>query len=174
MERVCIELSLENVWRSFRAFRKGKYASEELIDFEYYLEQNLFQLADELQKGRFQPGVSRTFMVSDNKRRKISVSPVRDRVVHRLLYDYLVPLYDHTFIYDVWSCRKGKGLDGAVERTQKFLAKYPKAYVWRSDITKFFDSVNRQILFSIISEKIKDLKALLLLKCLILNTDRGG
>lgn len=52
------------------------------------------------------------------------MASVRDRIVHRLVYDFLVGIYDETFIYDAWSCRKGKGLLGAIERTQEFLMRY--------------------------------------------------
>jgi len=73
-------------------------------------------------------------IVNEKKRRDIAVASVRDRVVHRLLYDYLVPLTDMQFDYDVWSCRMGKGLHAALRRTQYFLNKYDHSYVWRADI----------------------------------------
>lgn len=88
---------------------------------------------------------------------------MRDRVVHRLLYEYLVRTYDKTFIYDAWSCRKGKGLIGAIERTQYLLKKYPRSFVWRADIVKFFDNVDHAILESTLSRKIADKTATRLL-----------
>lgn len=84
--------------------------------FSYYLEENLRKLQTDLENGHYTHGGYKTFIVTDNKRREISVASVRDRVVHRILYEYLVPIYDKTFIYDAWSCRKDKGLLGAIER----------------------------------------------------------
>jgi hypothetical protein len=81
-------------------------------------------------------------------------------VVHRLIYDYLNTIYDKSFQYDVWSCRKGKGLAACIERTQKLLRRYLGSYIWRSDIKKFFDNVDHGTLMRIISRKIKDPKAL--------------
>jgi len=117
----CIDLSLRNIWKSWFEFRKGKRVSDELNDFQYHLEQRLFELFRDLNNGAYRHGGYRKFVVRDNKRREISVSSVRDRVVHRLVYDFLVDLYDKTFIYDAWSCRKRKGLLGAIERAQEFL-----------------------------------------------------
>lgn len=89
---------------------------------------------------------------------------VRDRVVHRLLYEYLNGIYDKTFIYDVWSCRKNKGLLAAIERTQKFLNRHADSFVWRADIKKFFDNVDRQTLLKILFLRIKDNKTMNILK----------
>lgn len=87
------------------------------------------------------------------------MASVRDRVVHRLVYDHLVRIYDKTFIFDVWSCREGKRLLGAIERIQFFLKQsedcgsakqhtgqvYPggTSWVWKCDVKKFFDSVDQ-------------------------------
>ncbi len=158
-----IDVGLKNIWRSWFAFRKGKRPTAELHEFQYYLERNLFSLFTDLNKGTYRHGGYRKFTVSDNKRREISVASIRDRVVHRLVYDFLTPLYDKTFVYDAWSCRVGKGLLGAIERAQQFLRQFPRAFVWRSDIQKFFDSVDHQTLLAILSRKIKDAKAYALL-----------
>jgi retron-type reverse transcriptase len=119
-----IDLSLKNIWKSWFEFRKGKRSDLKMHDFQYHLEKNLYELFQDLNNGHYRHGGYRKFIVCDNKRREISVASVRDRVVHRLIYDYLEKIYDKTFIYDDWSCRKGKGLLGAIERVQGFL-KYP-------------------------------------------------
>lgn len=127
--------------------------------FQFYLEKNLFSLHKDLNRGTYRHGSYRIFTVCDNKKRTISVAPIRDRVVHRLIYDCLVPIFDKTFIYDAWSCRKGKGLLACIERTQVFLKKNPQAYVWRADIKKFFDSVDRKTLLDLVFRKVKCSKA---------------
>ncbi len=171
-----IDLELGNIWKAWADFRKGKRVTDELHTFQYYLEKNLLELHKDLNNGTYQHGVYKCFIVCDNKRREISVAPIRDRVVHRLLYDYLVPIWDKTFIYDAWSCRKGKGLLGAIERTQFFLQKHPHSFIWKADIKKFFDNVNHQKLLEILSFRIKDSRALNLLREVINSyaIDRSG
>lgn len=154
-----INLSLRNIWQSWFNFRKGKRATKELHEFQFYLEKNIFDLQCDLKNGTYCHGSYRVFTVCDNKKRVISVAPIRDRIVHRLIYDYLVPIFDKTFIFDAWSCRKGKGLLVCIERTQMFLKKNPHSYVWRADIRKFFDSVNQEILFGLVFRKVKCSKA---------------
>lgn len=162
-----MDISLKNIWRSWFAFRKGKRQTAELHDFQYYLEENLFELFKDLKSGTYKHGGYREFIVSYNKRREISVAGIRDRVIHRLVYDYLAPIYDKTFIYDAWSCRVKKGLLEAIERAQEFLHRFPHSYIWKADIRKFFDSVDQKTLLKILSRKIKDKKTYNLLEEII-------
>jgi len=158
-----IDTSVTNVWRSFVAFRRGKRPSRAIIEFEGELLENILALADSLQTGSYRHGSYSHMIVNDNKRRDIAVASVRDRVIHRMLYDYLVPIWDKTFIYDAWSCRKNKGLHGAIERAQLFMRSYPNAWVWRADITKMFDSIDKNKLKLLLRKRIDDPTALLIL-----------
>ncbi len=151
-----IDLSLENIWKTWFEFRKGKRFTSEFHSFQYHLERELYKLYRDLNSGTYQHGIYRKLVVSDNKRREISVAGIRDRIVHRLVYNYLTPIYNHTFSYDAWSCRVGKGLLGAIERTQQFIDSYPDSYVWKGDVRKFFDSVDQPTLLGILSRKITD------------------
>ena len=155
--------SISNIWRSWYAFVAGKNKTLELEEFRYGLEENLGQLQQDIESNCYKHGTYRRFIVCDNKRREIRVASIRDRVIHRLLYDYLVEIYDKTFIFDVWSCRKNKGLIGAIGRAQEFLHKNPESIVWRTDIRKFFDNIDREVLLSVLERKVKDKKALSLL-----------
>lgn len=162
-----MDLSLANIWQSWFKFKRGKNKTIELEYFTFQLEQNLQKLFYDLNFGQYEHGGYKKFIVTDNKRREIRVAEIKDRVVHRLLYEYLYKIYDKTFIYDAWSCRKNKGLLGAIERTQKFLGKYRDSFVWRADIRKFFDNVDQQILSETLALRIKDNKAINILQEII-------
>ncbi len=144
----------------------------DLHDFQFYLEKNLFKLQCDLENETYRHGGYRKFIVCDNKKREISCSCIRDRIVHRLLYDYLVPIFDKTFIYDAWSCRKGKGLLACIERTQKFLSVNSHSFVWRADIRKFFDSVDQEILLKLIDRRIHEYKALRIIREVVFSLRR--
>lgn len=158
-----IDLSLNNIWKSWFLFRKGKKASRALDNYTSNLEHNLYQLYHDIKTDKYRHDQYRKVIVTDSKRRIISVANIRDRVVHRLLYEYLIEIYDRTFIYDAWSCRKNKGVISAIERTQEFFQRFSESYFWRADIKKFFDSVDHNILKRLLHYKISDAKALILL-----------
>lgn len=148
-----IDFSLSNLYRSWYAFRRGKRASSEIIGFQYSLESNIDQLHHLLVNKAYKHGAYAHFIVQDSKRREIAVAPVRDRVVHRLIYDHLMPTWDKTFIFDAWSCRNNKGQHKAIERAEGFMRQYKNGWVWRADITKFFDSVDQEKLFNLIKRR---------------------
>ncbi len=151
MGNISIDLSIANIYFSWYTFRRGKRKTSELEEYQYYLEKNILELYGRLNDGNYQHGGYRSFWVSDSKRRKIAVASIDDRIVHRLLYEFLVSIFDKTFIYDAWSCRKNKGIVGAIDRAQEFSYKYKDGYFWKADIKKFFDYVDhenlRQFLF---------------------------
>ena len=149
-----IDLSVTNVWRAWRAFRRAKKPSRAILLFEATLELNLLRLCRDLNNDSYAHGGYDHKIVNEKKRRDIAVAGVADRVVHRLLYDYLVPLVDKRFDYDVWSCREGKGLHQALQRVQKLLVKHPTAWIWRADIRKFFDSVPHDRLLEVIGRTL--------------------
>lgn len=164
MGSVSIDYSLPALWRCWQRFVRGKKRIPELERFRFYLEKNLATLHRELRDGTYRHGSYLSFCVNDTKRREIAVASIRDRFVHRLLYEHLVTIYDKTFIHDVWSCREEKGLLAAIERTQKFLAENRHGFFWRGDVRKFFDSVDHQTLLDIFTLRIKDEKTMWLLE----------
>jgi RNA-directed DNA polymerase len=150
-----IDISLSSLYRSWYAFRRGKRASSEVIAYEYSLEQNLMHLHTSLVTGKYNHGSYNYFEVNDSKRRDIAVAAVQDRIIHRLLYDYLVPQWDKAFIFDAWSCRKSKGQHLAIKRAANFMRRYQNGWIWRADIHKFFDSVDQTVLFELISRRTR-------------------
>ena len=57
----------------------------------------------------YRPGPYRTFTIYEGKTRQISAAPFRDRVVHHALTGVLEPIFERSFIFDSYACRKGKG-----------------------------------------------------------------
>lgn len=168
-----IDVSIASLWQSWQAFVCGKRASPVILNFRANLERNLLQLTKDIQTGTYQHNGYNSFIVHDPKRREIAVANVRDRVVHRLLYDYLVPIWDKSFCYDAWSCRKGKGLHGAIQRAQTHMRHYSNGWLWRSDITKFFDNVDHDKLKYILRTKTRGKRALNLLDNVIHSYDNS-
>lgn len=142
------------VYQAWLAFRKGKKPTGPIDTFAYNLEANLAHLSDDLTSRAYAHGGYQAIVISEKKRRDLAVAGVRDRVVHRLLYDHLLPRFDPGFDPDVWSCRTGKGLHKCLARTQHLLQKHSSHYVWWADITKFFDSVDQRLLLDCLARKI--------------------
>lgn len=158
-------VTAENLFSAWYAFQKGKQNKRDVMEFERNLEDNIFQLLDDLNTKSYKHQGYSTFHVYDPKFRIINKACVRDRVVHHLIYSYLEPIFQPTFIHHSYACQKEKGIHKAVEELSNILRQASHNYtrlLWslKLDIKKFFDSVNHDILFQLLKRKIKDLDML--------------
>lgn len=165
---------MENLFLAWREFRNGKWKKIDVLSFEKNLESNIFKLREDLACGKYVHGQYKNFYVCDPKLRLISKADVRDRLVHQAVFRVLYHIFDRKFIYDSYSCRIKKGNHVAVRRLDNFCHKVSdnfnqRAFALKCDIKKFFASVDRKILFEIIKRTIKDEKALLLIKIILLS-----
>jgi RNA-directed DNA polymerase len=157
--------SFENLYRAAMLAQRGKRYRPEVFEFNARLEENLLELQRELETRRWQPGPYRDFYVQEAKRRLISAAPYRDRVVHHALCNVVEPLFEKTFIYDSYACRKGKGTHAAADRYTDFSRR--ARYVLKCDVSRYFASVRHDILFDMFKRKIGDRKTLWLLEQVI-------
>jgi retron-type reverse transcriptase len=157
--------SFENLWLASRKARKGKRFKDNVAEFENNIEEELLKLKNELESKTYRPGPYREFTIHDRKPRKISAAPYRDRVVHHALCAVIEPIFDKTFIHDSYACRKEKGTHKAVDRFTVFCRK--NTYVLKTDIKKYFPSIDHEILFDKIKKKIKCADTLRLVKLII-------
>lgn len=156
-----LRVDYEAVYQAWLAFRKGKKPTAPIDRFAFGLENYLARLSNDLTDRSYKHGGYQEIALTEKKRRDLAVAGVRDRVVHRLLYDYLIDLFDPGFDPDVWSCRTGKGLHKCLTRTQKLLKKHSAGYIWRADITKFFDSVDQKVLLECLARRLGSAKTAL-------------
>jgi retron-type reverse transcriptase len=163
-------ISFENLYLASRKARKGKKFKDYVIAFEQNIEEELFKLQSELASKTYMPGAYREFTIYERKERKISAAPYRDRVVHHALCNIVEPVFEKSFIFDSYACRKGKGTHKAVDRFTGFCRK--NKYVFKTDIKKYFPSIDREILFEKIRRKIKCRDTLWLIKTIIDGSNR--
>ncbi|MEK7306173.1 MAG: RNA-directed DNA polymerase [Nitrospirota bacterium] len=157
--------SFENLFLAARKAQKGKRFKENVAAFHIDLEEELLILQKELLEKSYTPGHYRTFLVYERKPRLISAAPYRDRVVHHAICNIVEPIFERSFIYDSYACRKEKGTHQAVEWFTAFSRK--NSYVFKCDIKKYFPSIDHEILFGKIKRKIKCQDTLWLIKKII-------
>ncbi len=150
-----------NLYRAYQDCRKNKNSTYSHRKFAYDLERNLCKLETDLTNRTYRPGRSIAFVVTQPKIREIFAADFRDRVVHHLLYNYLMPVFEPYFIYDSWACRPTKGTHGAMLRLQYFTRlatrnHHPRTcYYLKMDIKSFFTSIDKSILYDLIKFRVK-------------------
>jgi retron-type reverse transcriptase len=146
-------ISFENLLLAYRKAARRKRAKEPVAEFGSHLEESLLELRDELVERRWRPGPYRTFTVYEPKPRVISAAPFRDRVVHHALCNVIEPIFDTTFIRDSYATRKGKGTHRALLRFHRFAQQ--SRYVLMCDVSRYFPSIDHDILEGLVARKIK-------------------
>ena len=150
--------SLDNVFKAWEKFRRGKAGKTDVANFELHLEDNLFRLYDDLRNCVYKHSSYKYFQVFDNKKRDIYKAEVRDRVVHQIIYDYLLSIFEPEFISDSYASRIEKGQYKAIDTLRYFIKlaqdNHKPCLILKCDVKKYFDNMDHQVLFGFIKEKI--------------------
>ena len=170
--------SYENLEYAYQRARKGRTQKSYVLEFEKNIKKNLLELQRDLQFHSYRPKPLVSFLIKDPKVRIISKSHFRDRIVHHGICRIIEPLFEKSFIYDSYANRLGKGTSKALERFECFKRKVSKnntlsSYVLKADIKKYFETMNPEILLSLVKTKIKDEKVLFLIKTILKNYSTG-
>lgn len=171
------KLTYQSLMEAHRKSRKGKGYRTEIIEFNLKQEEYILWLYNELKNKTYKHGGYQVFYITEPKLRKIEKSKYMDRIVHRWIVDnFLIPLYVPTFINSSFACLKEKGMHRAALYVQAMIRKakikWKEYYVLKMDIAKYFDSIDKNILLTILKRKIKDKKLLWLLKEILFSQKR--
>jgi len=153
---------LVDLFQAYYDARKNKRNTINALNFERHLESSLFALYNEIIEGRYEPQPSICFIVDRPVKREIFAADFRDRVVHHLIYNYISPIFENSFINDSYSCRKNKGTHYGIKRMDHFIRScsqnYRKdCYILKLDISGYFMAINKPLLFKKVkSELIKN------------------
>ena len=174
-------ISLENLFSAWSEFRLGKENKLDVQEFGLDLEDNIFQLHDDLVGNHYSHSSYQSFYLHDPKLRHIFKANIRDRILHHAIVKVIGPIFEKSFIFDSYSSRKNKGTHMAINRFRYFAQKLSRnnsrtIWILKCDIKKFFDSVNHDIIIYQIRKKVKDEKAVELVAHIVnsLNTSSKG
>jgi retron-type reverse transcriptase len=164
--------SYRDIYRNYLKCRSNKRNSINALKFEINAEDNIFKLENQLKSQSYRPSRCILFTAQKPKVREIFASDFKDRVIHHILIEHLTSIWGPIFIHDSYACREGKGTHKAVMRLQNFQRKITKngnvrAYYLQLDIKDYFISINKKILFDLISPKITNPDLLWLCKLII-------
>ena len=171
-------VSAEALFQAWNCFKAGKTKREDVANFEWKLERNIFALHSDLKNRAYRHGPYSSFFITDPKQRHIHKATVRDRVVHHAVFQVLNPIFEPTFIADSYSCRVDKGTHKGVEALSRMVRKISKNYttpcfVLKCDVRKFFDSIDHHILLEILGKRIADPDVLRLLETIVRSFPAG-
>jgi len=154
---------LIDLFRAYFGAKKNKGKTANALAFAVSYEKNIIELYEDIINYRYQIRSSVCFIVNKPVKREIFAADFRDRVVHHLLFNYLNPLFERSFIKDSYSCRKGKGTSYGIKRVSHFVRSCSENYqkecwIMKLDIRGYFMSIDRNILYKKIEKIVNSTK----------------
>lgn len=158
-------VNFENIYDGYLEARTGRRYKAEIMNIGSRIEAIIYQMIFELNTGEWRPQQYYEFECrTEVKRRIINAPTFRDRVFHHALVRVVKELFERKFIYDSYACRDGKGTHKAVFRLQNFMRRAARqgehVYILQCDISKYYPSIDHDILKKQIRRTIKDRRLL--------------
>jgi len=156
-------VTTENIHLAYCKARKGKRRQRKVQAFEKNLDDNIKNISKSLIDRTFQTSEYRTKIIHEPKERTIFILPFApDRIVQHSLMNIIEPMWDKMMIHNNFACRVGKGIHAGSRKTMEYVRK--NNYCLKCDISKFYPSVDQDILYDILQRKIKCTDTLWLIK----------
>ena len=158
LERILSRENMLNAWKRVKA-NKGapgidKMAIEEFPDFA---RNNWETIRVSLLAGTYQPlPVKRVEIPKPTGgTRPLGIPIVLDRVIQQAIYQVLMPIFDPAFSDYSYGFRPGKSAHDAVFKVRQYIRERYRIAV-DMDLSKFFDTVNHDVLMHRVALKVRD------------------
>jgi retron-type reverse transcriptase len=166
-------VSDENLASAYKKTKAGKRQTWGYLEFKEYEYANLYQLAEELRTETYIPDEYLEFTIYDPKTRLISALPFKDRIVQHAVCNVVAPIFDKTLLPYTFACREQMGTHAGVRHIQSLMRSTKPSHFIKTDYSKFFPSIDREVLHRLIRKKISCRKTYNLLTLFIPQTGTG-
>lgn len=176
-EKVC---DFENLYKAYKKAKAGKGHRNSSARFEVRALDGIHRLKQQLENKEYQIAKYNSFYVYEPKQRLIEAASFKDKVVqHSLCDNVLLRKLQNVFIRNNFAGQKGKGtlfgLNMLKEQMQAFYDEYGNSsFILKADVTKFFYTIDHDILKSILRNYFDDEDFLWLCDAIIDSTDGCG
>lgn len=162
-------LSRDNMNLAYKRVKANKGASgiddmqvDELLQ---YLKGNGEQIKEDIRKGEYNPKEVRRVEIpkTDGSKRKLGIPTVVDRVIQQAIAQQLSKIYEPIFSENSYGFRPNRSCHDAILKAKEIIN---NGYKWvvDLDLEKFFDTVNQDLLISIIRRTVNEDKVVSLIR----------
>lgn len=162
-------LSKDNLNLAYKRVKANKGASgiddmqvDELLQ---YLKENGEQIKEDIRKGEYNPKAVRRVEIpkADGSKRKLGIPTAVDRVIQQAIAQQLSEIYEPIFSENSYGFRPNRSCHDAILKAKEIMN---NGYKWvvDLDLEKFFDTVNQDLLISIIRRTVNEDKVVSLIR----------
>lgn len=166
LERI---LDRDNLNRAFKRVKAKKGAPgidgmtvEEALP---YIRENRKDLLERIYRGKYTPSPVRRVEIPkpDGGIRKLGIPTVLDRTIQQAIAQQLTPIYEPLFADGSYGYRPGRSAKDAISRIKEY-AEQGYRYAVSLDLSKYFDTLNHELLLNILRKDVKDERVIQLIK----------
>ncbi len=162
-------LERDNLNKAYKRVKANKGASgvdgmtidEALV----WLKENGNELLEKIRNGKYKPSpVRRVEIPKDNGGvRKLGIPTVIDRIIQQAIAQILIPIYESKFSEGSYGYRPNRSAKDAILRVKEYADEGYK-YAVCLDLSKYFDTLNHELLMNMLRQDIKDKMLIELIK----------
>ena len=130
-----------------------------------YLKEHQQELTDRIYRGKYTPSPVRRVEIpkQDGGVRKLGIPTVIDRTLQQAIMQQLAPIYEPLFADGSYGYRPNRSAKAAVLKVKEY-AEQGYTYAVVLDLSKYFDTINHEILIKLLRKNIKDERVVQLIK----------
>jgi len=186
LERI---LSRENLNKAYKRVRANKGApgidGMTVEDALPWLQQHRTELLDSIKAGKYKPQPVRRKEIPkpDGGVRQLGIPTVIDRVIQQAIAQQLNPIFEPLFIDGSYGYRPNRSAQQAIQKVKEY-AEQGYTTAVEIDLSKYFDTLNHELLMNMVREEVKDkrvtdlikkyLKSGVLVEGLLVKTEEGS
>ena len=186
LERI---LCRENLNRAYKRVRANKGApgidGMTVEDALPWLRQHRTELLDSIKAGKYKPQPVRRKEIPkpDGGVRQLGIPTVIDRVIQQAIAQQLNPIFEPLFIDGSYGYRPNRSAQQAIQKVKEY-AEQGYATAVEIDLSKYFDTLNHELLMNMVREEVKDkrvtdlikkyLKSGVMVEGLLVKTEEGS
>lgn len=166
LERI---LDRDNLNRAYKRVRANKGApgidGMTVEDALPWMQQHRQELLDSIRAGKYkpQPVRRREIPKPDGGVRQLGVPTVIDRVIQQAIAQQLTPIFEPLFIDGSYGYRPNRSAQQAIQKVKEY-AEQGYTTAVEIDLSKYFDTLNHELLMNMIREEVKDKRVVDLIK----------
>ena len=166
LERVLDRDNLNKAYKRVKA-NKGASGVDGMTVNEAlpWLKEHRDELLESIRNGKYKPSpVRRVEIPKDNGGvRKLGIPTVIDRIIQQAIAQVLIPIYEPKFSDGSYGYRPQRSAKDAILKVKKWADEGYK-YAVCLDLSKYFDTLNHELLMNMLRQDIKDKRLIDLIK----------
>lgn len=131
-----------------------------------WLRKHKEELLQSIREGRYQPNPVRRKAIpkpDGSGVRKLGIPTVIDRIVQQAIAQQIQPIYEPLFSDGSYGYRPGRSAPQAMEKVKEY-AQQGYTHAVTVDLSKYFDTLNHELLMNLLRKQIQDKRVLALIK----------